>query len=138
MPDEDSGVLRVAAGVLVEDGHVLIAQRHSERTEGGEWEFPGGKLEPGETPEACLVRELEEELGIQTRVLGPLLTTTHTYPWGTIELIALRVERLAGVPMPHDHADLRWVVPAELPHYEFAAADHAIVHAVRALMGAGA
>src|SRR6185312_15962729 len=112
------------------DGCVLIAQRRAERTEGGKWEFPGGKLEPGETPEVCLVRELAEELGIQTRVLGALVTTTHTYPWGTIELIALRVERLAGVPAPHDHAALRWVAPSELSHFDFAAADLAIVRTV--------
>jgi 8-oxo-dGTP diphosphatase len=130
MSEERSDTLRVAAGVLIEEGRVLIAQRRPGRTEGGKWEFPGGKLEPGETPEECLVRELAEELGIAVRVLGPLLTTIHTYSWGTIELVALRVERLAGEPAPHDHAELRWVAPAELARYDFTAADLAIVRAL--------
>jgi 8-oxo-dGTP diphosphatase len=123
-------MLRVAAGVLIEDERVLIARRLPDRREGLKWEFPGGKLEPGETPEECLVRELAEELGIEARVLGLLLTTVHTYVWGTIELLALRVERLAGEPAPRDHAELRWVAPAELARYDFTAADLAIVRAL--------
>jgi 8-oxo-dGTP diphosphatase len=130
MTDQRSDPVRVAAGVLVEDGRVLIARRAPGRSEGGKWEFPGGKLEPGETPEECLVRELAEELGIQTRVLSPMVTTVHKYTWGTIELMALRVERVAGEPAPHDHAELRWVAPADLARYDFAAADLAIMRAL--------
>jgi 8-oxo-dGTP diphosphatase len=130
MSGERCNILRVAAGVLVEEGRVLIAQRRAERREGLKWEFPGGKLERGETAAQCLVRELAEELGIQTHVVGSLLTTVHTYPWGTIELMALRVARLTGEPMPRDHAALHWVAPAELASYDFAEADLAIVRAL--------
>jgi 8-oxo-dGTP diphosphatase len=130
MSGEAPGMQRVAAGVLVEDGCVLIARRRDDRREGLKWEFPGGKLEPGETPEVCLIRELNEELGIQTQVVAPLLVTRHTYTWGTIELVALCVERLTGQPTPHDHTELRWVPLAGLDAYDFAAADLPIVRAL--------
>jgi mutator protein MutT len=130
MSGDASGMLRVAAGVLVEDGRVLIARRRGDRREGLKWEFPGGKLEPGKTPEDCLTRELNEELGIQTQVVAPLLVTRYAYVWGTIELVALCVERLAGQPTPHDHAELQWVPLASLDAYDFAAADLPIVRAL--------
>ena len=87
------------------------------------WEFPGGKLEEGETPEACLRREMHEEFGIEVAV-GPLVgRSRHAYPHGEIDLVAYRVTHIAGDFQLHDHEEIRWVCPAEMTSYDFSAAD---------------
>lgn len=132
-------MMRVAGGVIVAGGRVLIAQRKRGRREELKWEFPGGKVEPGETPEACLARELWEELEIETRVGALVGRSICVYPWATVELLAFWVELVAGEPRLHDHEDVRWVAPAELSGYDFAEADLPIVRAVMAAgSGAGA
>jgi 8-oxo-dGTP diphosphatase len=120
---------RVAAGVIERDGTVLIAQRKRGRREELKWEFPGGKLEPGETPEGCLARELREELGVETQVEGYVGASTCAYGWGTVELLAYRVRLIAGNPTAlADHEEVRWVSLGELAGYDFADADVPIVH----------
>jgi len=109
--------LRVLAAVLEEDGRWLIAKRRSEDRFGGLWEFPGGKMERGETPEECLARELFEELGIRVRVDRYLGSVHHSSPGLVIELIAYRVTHLAGSFCLKDHEEVRWVSPPEIGRY---------------------
>ena len=94
------------------------------------WELPGGKVEPGESPEACLERELAEELGIETRVGALVASHRHAYADRTIELSAYEVELIAGEPRPREHSELRWVAPDELACYELVPADVPLLRAL--------
>jgi 8-oxo-dGTP diphosphatase len=125
-------MLKVVAAVVERNGRVLIAQRRPDDRLGGQWEFPGGKVEAGETPEAALVRELREEFAIESEVLGFVGANIHAYETFTIELLAYRVRYLAGAFALHDHQAIRWVTPAELSGYPFAAADVPIVALLQA------
>ncbi len=117
----------VTAAVIERDGRILIARRRPGGPEGGKWEFPGGKVEEGETPEACLRRELREELDLETRVEGFLCSSPIPHAARPLELFAYRVSLLSGDPVLRDHDRIAWVRPARLRDYEFAAADRAIV-----------
>jgi len=113
----------VTAAVMERDGRVLIARRKRGDRMENKWEFPGGKLERGETPEACLRREMREEFGIDIAV-GPLVgRSLHAYPHGTIDLMAYRVTHLSGDFRLHDHEEILWVRPSDLKSYDFSAAD---------------
>lgn len=125
------GALQVTAGILRRGGRVLIARRRMTRRMGGMWEFPGGKVEPGETPEDALRRELREELGIEVRVGALLQAVEHRYDWGAIRLVAYEVEILRGEPEPLDHDDLAWVPPSELMRYNCTPADLPIIATLR-------
>jgi mutator protein MutT len=106
--------LRVLAAVLEKDGKWLIAKRKKGDRFGGLWEFPGGKLEPGETPEGCLARELAEELEVEVQVgrwLGGVLYSSADF---VIELVAYSVSSRAGSFRLHDHEEIRWVSPSEI------------------------
>lgn len=119
-------MLLVAAGVLLDGGKILIAQRRGGDLD-GLWEFPGGKVETGETPAQCLVRELQEEFGITAEVMGYLCTSMHTYPTGAVELRAYTARIIAGVFVLHAHRAMRWVTAAEMDGFDFAPADVPIV-----------
>jgi 8-oxo-dGTP diphosphatase len=113
----------VAAGLVFRQRKLLITQRHAESHLGGLWEFPGGKREPGETFEQCLVRELREELGIEV-TLGPLIESVlHTYPEKTVQLKFYRCEWLRGEPQMLGCAALEWIHANQLSAYAFPAAD---------------
>lgn len=125
-------VMEVAAAVIVNrQRQVLIARRADHLHQGSCWEFPGGKLEPGETPHEALVRELREELGIAVEQAMPLLTLRHDYPDRRVRLHVWRVERFAGVAHGQQGQPLRWVSPDELPGFRFPAANRPIVAAAR-------
>jgi len=121
----------VTAGVIQEGDRVLIAQRPPEGMLGGLWEFPGGKVEPGEGLEECLKRELREELGIEVEVLGPMMTIRHAYTHMRITLHVFRCRRIEGDPRPIGCADVRWVRIAELDRYPFPNTDRRIVERLR-------
>jgi 8-oxo-dGTP diphosphatase len=109
-------VLVAAVALVDEDARVLVATRPEKKSMAGLWEFPGGKVEPGETPEACLVRELEEELGIRTKAacLAPLTFASHAYPAFHL-LMPLFVCRVwEGEPTPLEGQEIRWLRPREL------------------------
>lgn len=121
------GTIAVTAGIVERGGRVLIARRGQGDALAGKWEFPGGKIEPGETPEECLARELREELGIETRVGECVATSMYDYGRDAVELLAYRAEIVAGEPLPREHEALTWAPLAELERYDFAAADVPIV-----------
>ncbi len=129
-------VLVVACALVDADGRVLVARRPEGRCMAGLWEFPGGKLEPGETPEACLVRELREELGIDTEAscLAPFTFASHAYPdfHLLMPLYVCRVWR--GLPRPREGQELRWVAPVELERLAMPPADRPLVAMLRDLL----
>jgi 8-oxo-dGTP diphosphatase len=122
----------VVAGVLTESGRVLVTKRPSGAHLEGLWEFPGGKVEPGEAPESALVRELEEELGITVRVDGILDVIQHAYPEKTVRLLFYDCTRTAGEPRDLGVAGHRWVAPAELRDEDFPPADARLLAKLRA------
>ncbi len=118
---------QVTAAVLEKGGKVLIAQRRAGDALAGKWEFPGGKLEPGETPEACLRRELMEEFGVDTEIGAFICASRFEYKHFHIELLAYRAKHLSGEFQLNDHEAIAWVAPADLPKYDFASADLPVV-----------
>ncbi len=119
--------ITVIAAIMEREGTILIARRKRGDRQAGKWEFPGGKLEEGETPEVCLRRELQEEFSIDVVVGGFVGHSSHRYSHREIELLAYRVTHLSGDFQLHDHEEIRWVLPADLPSYDFSAADIPIV-----------
>jgi 8-oxo-dGTP diphosphatase len=113
----------VTAAILVKDGKILIARRPASSRLASKWEFPGGKIETGETPEACLTRELKEECDIEVSIGAFLGESVYHYPHGPIRLLAYQTYWNAGEIDAKDHDEIRWVSPAELDCYEFAPAD---------------
>lgn len=125
-------VLQVAAGVVKNaQGQVLIAQRPAKTHQGGLWEFPGGKLEPGETILQALVRELHEEVGIDALDAKPLIGIKHQYPDLAVHLHVFWVESFSGEAHGREGQPFAWVTPQELDGYRFPAANRAIVNAVK-------
>ena len=116
----------VTAAVLRRDGKVLLAKRPSKGLLGGMWEFPGGKVENGETLEACLGREIREELGAEIQVGAAFGVYRHAYTHFRITLHAFLCELTDGVPGPVEAAELAWVLPAELGNYPMGKVDRQI------------
>jgi len=113
----------VTAGLVFRDGKLLITQRKPHAHLGGLWEFPGGKLEPGESFETALVRELDEELAIDVEVGVLIEELTHAYPEKTVHLKFFKCDWLKNEPHPHDVHALAWITRQQLTDYEFPAAD---------------
>lgn len=127
-----TAVVHVAAGAIVDaQGRVLIARRPPGVHQGGYWEFPGGKLEPGESAEQALRRELEEELGIAVERSRPLIRVHHAYPDRAVLLDVWRVEAYRGEPYGRQGQALEWSAPATLDAQAFPAADRPILTALR-------
>jgi mutator protein MutT len=122
-----SGVIEVAAGLVEREGCILITQRKPGSHLAGLWEFPGGKRDPAESWEDCLVRELREELAI-TVTVGPLRhETVHRYPEKTVHLRFYAATLASGEPEAIECAAIAWVRPADLPKYAFPEADRELV-----------
>lgn len=124
----------VAAVVLVDaDGRVLLAQRPEGKAMAGLWEFPGGKVEAGETPEAALIRELHEELGIDTwaSCLAPLTFASHGYDDFHLLMPVFICRKWKGIVTAREGQDLAWVTPARLRDYPMPAADLPLVPVIR-------
>ena len=113
----------VAAALIFRGGKLLITQRPADAHLGGLWEFPGGKREPDETYEQCLVRELREELGVESSVGELFEEVTHAYPEKTVRLKFYICRLVQGEPRPLGCAAVRWVSQSELEEYPFPAAD---------------
>ncbi len=119
--------MTVTAGIIEQDGKVLIARRKPGKHMGGKWEFPGGKIEPGETPEQSLVRELEEELCVRADVGGFLCHARYEGDDISLELLVYRVLRIVGEPVLREHEEIRWVAPRELALFDLADSDRKVV-----------
>jgi len=125
-------VLQVAAGVIKNpQGQILIALRDASLHQGGLWEFPGGKLEPGETAEQALIRELKEELDINAHAAMPLITVKHSYPDRHVQLNVFLVESFSGLAKGCQGQPLKWVEPDDLLNFSFPAANQPIITAAR-------
>ncbi|KGJ04327.1 8-oxo-dGTP diphosphatase [Paracoccus halophilus] len=127
-------VVLVAAVALIDrDGRVLLAQRPEGKPLAGLWEFPGGKVEPGETPEAALIRELHEELGIETwsSCLAPLTFASHGYEDFHLLMPLFACRRWQGVPHPHEGQKLAWARPGDLASYPMPPADIPLIPILR-------
>lgn len=117
----------VAAVIADESGKILITQRNLKKSQGGLWEFPGGKIELNETSEDAIIRELKEELNIDVKVEGYIDEKIFNYPEKDINLIALKCNILGGNMVLNEHEDARWIDRDELTNYNFAPADMFIV-----------
>ncbi|GAB4367293.1 MAG: 8-oxo-dGTP diphosphatase MutT [Spirochaetales bacterium] len=119
--------LPVSCGILQKGGKILALRRKEGTELGGKWEFPGGKIEPGETPETCLERELKEELDLEV-VLGEALPPVlHSYPHRTILLHPYLCHSLSSIETMNDHDDLIWDTPENLRSLEWADADRKVL-----------
>ena len=121
-------IIRVTAAIIEKEGKILIAKRKvGDDLFAGLWEFPGGKIEEGETPKECMARELKEELDIEVEV-GELITSNlHKYPHGEFELLAYKVKHISGEITLNDHDEIKWVTVDEMSHFEFPPADIPII-----------
>jgi 8-oxo-dGTP diphosphatase len=122
-------LLVVACALVDADGRVLIAQRPAGKPMVGLWEFPGGKVEPGEMPEETLIRELSEELAIETQAacLAPLTFASHDYPDFHLLMPLYVCRRFTGTPHPREGQALKWVRPKQLRDYPMPPADAPLI-----------
>jgi 8-oxo-dGTP diphosphatase len=130
-------LLLVAAVALVDaDGRVLLAQRPEGKSMAGLWEFPGGKVNPGETPETALIRELGEELGIDVAAscLAPLTFASHSYPGFHLLMPLYVCRKWSGTPVAREGQRLAWVRPARLGDYPMPPADTPLIATLRDLL----
>ncbi|MEM9370375.1 MAG: 8-oxo-dGTP diphosphatase MutT [Pseudomonadota bacterium] len=126
-------VLVAAAALIDPDGRVLISQRPEGKSMAGLWEFPGGKVEAGETPETCLIRELQEELGIDTweSCLAPLTFASHSYPDFHLLMPLFACRKWDGVVRGREDQVIKWVRARELKEYPMPPADIPLVAVLR-------
>lgn len=126
-------VLVAAVALIDPDGRVLMAQRPEGKSMAGLWEFPGGKIEPGETPEAALIRELQEELGIDTwaSCLAPLTFASHSYDSFHLLMPLFACRKWNGIPQGREGQALKWTAPDKLMDLPMPAADVPLVAHLR-------
>ncbi len=129
MPAERRLLLVVACALIDADGRLLIAERPAGKPLAGLWEFPGGKVESGETPEATLIRELREELGIVTKAacLAPLTFASHSYEDFHLLMPLYICRRYEGIPAPREGQRLKWVRATQLRDYPMPPADEPLI-----------
>jgi 8-oxo-dGTP diphosphatase len=130
-------IVLVAAVALIDpDGRVLLAQRPEGKHLAGLWEFPGGKVHAGETPEAALIRELDEELGIDVvaSCLAPFTFASHAYPEFHLLMPLYVCRKWSGIPTAREGQQLKWVRPAQLADYPMPPADKPLVAMLRDLL----
>jgi 8-oxo-dGTP diphosphatase len=137
MHDGSSRLVLVAACALLDgDGRVLIAQRPAGKPMAGLWEFPGGKIEPGERPEQTLIRELHEELGIEVKeaCLAPFAFASHQYEDFALLMPLFVCRRWEGSPSPREHQVLKWAHPRDLSRFPMPPADLPLIPMLRDLL----
>jgi 8-oxo-dGTP diphosphatase len=126
-------VLVAAVALIDPDGRVLLAQRPAGKPMAGLWEFPGGKVEAGETPEDCLMRELDEELGISTwaSCLAPLTFASHAYDDFHLLMLLYACRKWVGIAQPREGQNLKWVRSEQLSDYPMPPADRPLIPILR-------
>lgn len=120
-------MIKVSAAIIERNGKILIARRKKGSPLEQKWEFPGGKVEPDETPEECLKRELSEELGIEADIGEFICAGKHSYSHMSIELSAYKVSSFTGNISLNCHDEIKWILPSELKDYEFPEANALIL-----------
>ena len=131
MLDTSSSLLHKQIGVAVitnREGKILIDRRKASGEMGGLWEFPGGKIEPGETVRECIQREIKEELNIEIAVGDRLTTITHTYQTFKVTLYVHYCRHLSGKPQPIECEEILWVDPSQMNQYQFPQANAQIIN----------
>jgi 8-oxo-dGTP diphosphatase len=123
----EKNIRQVVAAVIEKEGKVLVARRKPGLMAGGMWEFPGGKLEDGETPEKCLERELEEEMGVRSRVGRLLCSVPFSGALTVFELLVFRTELLSDSFRLTDHDEIRWQAPGDMDEALFSKPDRPVV-----------
>jgi 8-oxo-dGTP diphosphatase len=118
--------VKVTAGIIQENGLVLLARRKPGKHMGGKWEFPGGKIEPGETPEQSLTRELDEELAVSAHVGRFLCSTRFEGDGVSLELLVYAVDSYVGEPQLREHDEIRWVRPEQISTFDLADSDRRV------------
>lgn len=126
----------VTAAIIIENKKLLIAQRADHGRMALKWELPGGKTEPGETPEQCLRREIKEELDIDVEVLDLFGESRHSYDFGDIRLLAYFCRRLGGNISLNVHKNIEWVSSECLKNFDFAPADIPLIEKLKAYLQA--
>lgn len=124
---ENKKITQVVAALIWDGNRFMICQRPAHKARGLLWEFVGGKVEPGESREAALIRECREELAVELNVGDIFMEVDHVYPDITIRLILFHATIAAGVPQKIEHNDIRWILPSEIPQYDFCPADEEIL-----------
>lgn len=126
-------ILVSAAALIDRDGRVLLSRRPQNKTMAGLWEFPGGKLRKFETPEKALIRELEEELGINTleSCLAPIAFASHDYGDFHLILLFFACRKWEGIPQPLENQELKWVCPSNLKNFQMPPADVPLIRVLR-------
>ena len=120
---KNSKITDVVAALIWEKDRFLICQRPAHKARGLLWEFVGGKLEPGESRQQALIRECQEELGIEIAVGDVFMEVVHEYPDLLVRLTLFHATIASGVPQMLEHNDLRWITVKEIPQYDFCPAD---------------
>lgn len=123
-------MIDVAAAIIEKDGRFLIARRKKGKHLGDKWEFPGGKIEMGETPEECLRRELEEEFGIAAEISGFVAESVFDYGDRKVRLVGYRAHYLSGEFRPNAHEEIVWIAPGEFGNFDFAEADVPLIEKI--------
>ena len=119
--------INAAIAIIEHNGQILICQRHQRDSFGGLWEFPGGKREAGESWEACVRREIHEEVGVTIRDLTTFGWMRHEFPDGVVTFKVFRCALAEGEPQALDAQEVRWIHPTELPHYQFPPANQELL-----------
>ena len=124
----DRKIIEVVGAIIKDGDRYLVGQRAANKSQGGLWEFMGGKIEPGETPEQALARECREELNLEIENERIIDSVVHEYPEKTIRLTLIECAPKSGsVPRPNEHQDIRWVTQAEMDAMPFCPADTELI-----------
>ena len=126
-------ITEVVAALIWEGDKFMICQRPAHKARGLLWEFVGGKVEPGESKEAALIRECQEELAVTLTVGEAFMEVVHEYPDITVRLTLFHAVIAQGVPRKLEHNDIRWITSAEIPQYDFCPADVEILDKIMEL-----
>lgn len=116
-------VTEVVAALIRDGERFMICRRPAHKARGLLWEFPGGKVEPGETTEQALARECREELGVELAVGKPFMDVSHVYPDMTVHVTLIEAAIISGEPRMLEHSDIRWITAEETSEYDFCPAD---------------
>ncbi|TAJ13823.1 (deoxy)nucleoside triphosphate pyrophosphohydrolase [Marinilabiliaceae bacterium JC017] len=126
--------INVTCALIRKDGELLVARRGFQMDQAGKWEFPGGKVKAGESDEACLIRELKEELGVIVAIDSKLTPVEYHYPGKAIRLIPFICEIVEGEPYAHEHDGIKWAAGDELTKLEWSGADIPVLNEYLALV----